>query len=163
MRSKWLAVLSCKFLMGFLNLQLGPTKFLSLTKFSRYTVNIVTNIMVFTILSEQYLLLSMFCLSFYLCSGPCSAGEVPPSTLTLAAFMTHIASQIPTKWETFGILLGIPFHELKAFPPNNSFAHVFDWWQKRGRPEVSWETVVRVLESPPLEEMTLALRVREMR
>ena len=72
---------------------------------------------------------------------------------------------MPSRWRSFGILLDIPLSELDTYPAHSCvdcFACVFDSWERRGRPEFSWETVIRVLESPPLEEMTLAQKVRKM-
>ena len=90
---------------------------------------------------------------------------MPKSPLSLAVFLTYIGSQMPSKWKAFGILLEIPLAELDTYQSHScveSFAHVFDSWEKKGQPDFSWETVVRVLESPPLEEMMLAQKVRKM-
>ena len=73
---------------------------------------------------------------------------------------------MPSRWKEFGILLDIPLSELDTFPAHSCvecFVRVFDSWERRGRPEFTWETVIRVLESPPLEEMMLAQKVRKMK
>ena len=73
---------------------------------------------------------------------------------------------MPSRWREFGILLDIPLSELDTFPAHSCvecFVRVIDSWERRGRPEFTWETVIRVLESPPLEEMMLAQKVRKMK
>ena len=90
--------------------------------------------------------------------------EVPQFPLTLPVFLTYIGSQMPSKWRMFGILLDIPWSELDTYPAHSCvdcFARVFDTWEKKGHPEFSWETVVSVLKNPLLEEMQLALKVRQ--
>ena len=87
------------------------------------------------------------------------------SPLSLSVFLTHVGSQMPSRWRAFGILLDIPLSQLDTYPSHSCmdcFARVFDSWEKRGQPEFSWETVIRVLESPTLEEMMLARKVRDM-
>ena len=72
---------------------------------------------------------------------------------------------MPNKWRPFGILLGIPWSELETYPAHSCmdcFARVFDTWERKGSPELSWETVINVLENPLLEERRLARKVREM-
>ena len=72
---------------------------------------------------------------------------------------------MPGKWKAFGILLEIPLAELDTYPAHScveNFAHVFNSWEKKGQPEFSWETVIQVLESPLLEEMMLAQKVKKM-
>ena len=93
------------------------------------------------------------------------AGSRPKTPLTLAVFLAHIGNQMLSKWRVFGILLDVPLSELDTYPANSCvecFARVFDSWERKGRPEFSWETVIRVLETPPLEEMVLAQKVRKM-
>ena len=90
---------------------------------------------------------------------------IPQSPLSLPIFLTHIGSQMPNKWRTFGILLDIPWSELETYPAHSCmdcFARVFDTWEGKGSPEFSWETVINVLENPLLEERCLAQKVREM-
>ena len=97
-------------------------------------------------------------------SGP-RFNLMPQSSPTLPAFLTHIGSQLLSKWKTFGILLEIPFSELDTYPihsPVECFARVFDTWERKGSPAFSWETVINVLESPLMEEMTLAQKVRDI-
>lgn len=91
--------------------------------------------------------------------------EMPESPLTLPIFLSHIGSQMPSKWRSFGILLEIPFSEMDTYPSHSCldcFARVFDTWEKKGSPEFSWETVIGLLESPLLEERQLAHKVRQM-
>ena len=91
---------------------------------------------------------------------------MPQSPLSQSVFLTHVGSQMPSRWREFGILLDIPLSELDTLPAHSCvecFVRVIDSWERRGRPEFTWETVIRVLESPPLEEMMLAQKVRKMK
>ena len=90
---------------------------------------------------------------------------MPQSPLSLPVFLTHVGSQIPNKWRQFGILLHIPWSELETYPAHSCmdcFARLFDTWEGNRSPEFSWETVIKVLESPLLKERSLAHKVREM-
>ena len=89
--------------------------------------------------------------------------EIP--TLSLRNFVNHVGVNIVNRWQEFGILLDIPLSDLDTYPTYSCavcLSRVFDTWQRKGSPEFSWETVVNVLESPLLNEMQLAKKVREM-
>ena len=97
------------------------------------------------------------------CAGPHDDKMLLSSSLTLLAFMNHVASQIPAKWQLFGICLEIPTSEMDTYKPDQDrFVQVFRSWERRGTPELSWRTVVNILESPLMNEKRLATRVREM-
>ena len=92
-----------------------------------------------------------------------SSDEIP--TLSLPNFLNHVGVNIASRWQEFGILLDIPLSDLDTYPAHSCAAclsRVFDSWQRKGSPEFSWETVINVLESPLLNEMQLAKKVREM-
>ena len=85
------------------------------------------------------------------------------SSLTLLDFMNHVASQIPSKWQYFGICLEIPTSEMDTYKPDQDrFVQVFRSWERKETPEMSWRTVVNILQSPVMNEKRLASRVREM-
>lgn len=85
-------------------------------------------------------------------------------SLPLVSFMEHIAVRIRTKWRFFGIMLDIPADVLDSFPAHDClqcFSRVFDYWARRGSPQVSWETVVSILDSETVDEKSLAAEIRK--
>jgi len=64
----------------------------------------------------------------------------------------------------FGIQLEIPISELDTYPSHNClecYAHVFASWERKGSPELSWGTVIGVLESPTIKARRLAEEIKE--
>ena len=79
-------------------------------------------------------------------------------------FLNHVAVRILDKWMVFGIQLEIPAPELKTYPaddPEQCFTRLFFSWKKKASPELSWETVIGVLESPIINQIRLALEIKE--
>ena len=72
-----------------------------------------------------------------------------------------VGSQIPAKWELFGVQVGLEqgcldclrsdFHDSKV-----RFLHLFNEWERRKTSDFTWVTVVKVLYSNSLCEHTLA-------
>ena len=79
-------------------------------------------------------------------------------------FQEKLASVIPDKWEDVAIELDLPMATIRVTErerQGNSkrcFAEVFDHWQKNPTPQqpFCWDTVVKVLQSPSVNEPVLA-------
>ena len=75
------------------------------------------------------------------------------------------------KWITIGIQLGIDYHVLKGFgqqynnDPIRCLAEMLQYWldgnAADGKSHVNWETVVKALKSPLVNELGLAEKVCE--
>ena len=104
------------------------------------------------------------------------AGTLPPqapvkqkstvlcSPVSLPDLLNHVGVKILSKWKMFGIQLEVPVSELDTYPSHNClecYACVFASWERKGSPELSWETVIGVLESPIISERRLAVEIRE--
>ena len=64
----------------------------------------------------------------------------------------------------FGMQLDIPVSELDTYPSHDHkecFTRVFTSWEKKGRPDLSWGTVIDILESPIIDEGRLAEEIKE--
>ena len=97
-------------------------------------------------------------------AGPCdyASSEFP---LTVQVFLNNVGAKIQYKWRLFGIALEIPQYELNTYPadkPLECFAQLFDSWERNGNPELSWKTVIGILDSPMLREKKLAATVKRM-
>ena len=87
----------------------------------------------------------------------------PPST---AAFVNKVAGRIPAKWKLFAYNLDIEDDtldaiELKYHDPIDCFMKVFRAWKKNPSLPFTWETVIKVLQSPVVGEMTIAAEIRQ--
>ena len=76
--------------------------------------------------------------------------------------MNHVGSVIPTKWRSFGRQLKLTEGVLESIyidelgKTQNCFSAVFIAWSRRLPSPYTWETVVKVLRSPELNEMRIA-------
>ena len=79
-------------------------------------------------------------------------------------FLNHVAVKILKQWKMFGIQLDIPVSELDTYPSHNfkeCFTRVFASWERKGSPDLSWGTVIDILESPIIDEGRLAEEIKE--
>ena len=82
-------------------------------------------------------------------------------------FANQVAAKIPSKWQTFGIGLGIDMEILERVAAKNYgqqvlyFAKVYSIWKSENRKPVTWAVVVEVLESNLLQERALAYELRQ--
>ena len=79
-------------------------------------------------------------------------------------FLNHVAVRILGKWMIFGIHLEIPVTELNTYPSHDvkvCFACVFASWERKGSPDLSWGTVIDILERPIIDERQLAEEIKE--
>ena len=103
------------------------------------------------------------CHSIYRDVAPTSTSEVS-SPVSLPDLLNHVGVKILSKWKMFGIQLEVPVSELDTYPSHNClecYARVFASWERKGSPELSWGTVISVLESPTISERRLAVEIRE--
>ena len=104
----------------------------------------------------------------------CFTGTLPPQVkqkstvlsnpVSLRDLLNHVAVRILNKWKMFGTQLDVPRSELNTYPSHDClecFSCVFDSWERKGSPDLSWETVIGVLESPALEEKQLVIEIKE--
>ena len=83
--------------------------------------------------------------------------------------MENVASAIPDKWRKIGIGLDLPPARLNAIDthrrgdPHDCFVDVFDHWMNQPTPQrpFCWRTVITVLQSPLISEVTLARKLRQ--
>ena len=64
----------------------------------------------------------------------------------------------------FGIQLELPVSELDTYPSHNClecYARVFASWERKGSPDLSWGTVIDILECPIIGERRLAEEIKE--
>ena len=95
---------------------------------------------------------------------PCDYGK-SDFPLTLDVFLNHVGTKIQSKWRHFGIALKIPQYELDTYPADrclDCFIRVFGSWERKDSPELSWQTVISILESSILGEEKLAAEVKGM-
>ena len=63
----------------------------------------------------------------------------------------YVATEIPDKWEKFGIAVGVIRGDLRAIgagrPKENGFIQVFDKWHNGMTSPYTWEKVAEALES----------------
>ena len=84
--------------------------------------------------------------------------------VSLSDFLNHVAVRILKKWKMFGIQLKLPVSELDTHPSHDClecYIRVFVSWEGKGSPELSWGTVIGVLESPIISERRLAEEIKE--
>ena len=75
-----------------------------------------------------------------------------------------IGGVIPSKWELFGVQLGLDQGYLDCLRDDyhdsrNRFNHLFDEWRKRKPSEFTWSTIIRILCSRIINEFTVAENV----
>ena len=89
--------------------------------------------------------------------------------LTMRLFQAHVASAIPDKWQAMAIELDLPMASITTIERETQgnllicFAKVFDHWQKNPTPQrpFCWDTVVKVLKSPTINEPVLARNISQ--
>ena len=89
------------------------------------------------------------------------------SELSLRLFLENVASAIADKWQMVGFELDLPMSTIRAIEIerhgnlHSCFAEVFDRWQKNPTPQrpFCWDTVVKVLRSPVIDELELARKI----
>ena len=89
--------------------------------------------------------------------------------LSLRIFQANVASVIPDKWEDVAIELDLPMATITTIERERQgnlrhcFAMVFDHWQKNHTPQrpFCWDTVVKVLQSPAVNEPVLARNISQ--
>ena len=90
----------------------------------------------------------------------------------LPEFMNEIAKKIPLKWKQLGIQLRLDVTDLDRIeadllyePTENrldgAFMRVFTTWKKLRPSAFAWATLVTVLQSPALNEQTLAQKLND--
>ena len=102
---------------------------------------------------------------------PLEGSPTEQQELSICLFQANVASAIPAKWERVGIELEIPntMATIHAIERENHgdlqrcFAEVFDHWQKNPTPRrpFCWDTVVKVLRSPAVNELELARNISQ--
>ena len=79
--------------------------------------------------------------------------------------MNDVASNIPAKWRSVGIQLGVSSTTLDSIQSNNagkpqacldSFEQVFSTWEKQGHNPYTWNVIIDVLRTPAVGEVALA-------
>lgn len=85
----------------------------------------------------------------------------PPKQSELANLVSCKAKD---KWEVIGILLDIEQHELNAISQSRSdplvcYSKVFRMWKATGDPPFTWATILDVLRSPAVAEISLASEI----
>ena len=98
---------------------------------------------------------------------PLSAEKQKSTVLTnpvsACEFLNYVAMKILDKWKMFGIQLKIPISQLNTYTshdPLTPFINVFDSWERKGSPELSWRTVIIILRI--IDEGRLAEEIKEM-
>ena len=89
--------------------------------------------------------------------------------LSLRLFQANISSANPDKWQAVGIELDLPMSTIRSIEAEKHinlqrcFAEVFDHWQKNPTPQrpFCWDTVVKVLKSPSVNEPVLARKISQ--
>ena len=100
---------------------------------------------------------------------PLSPAEQESTVLTNPVsardFLNHVAVRILKQWKSFGIQLDIPTSELDTYPSHDHkecFTRVFVSWEKKGSPELSWETVINILKLSIIGERRLAKEIKKI-
>ena len=75
-----------------------------------------------------------------------------------------VGSQIPAKWELFGVQVGLEQSYLDSLRQDSSdctvrFIRLFNEWKKQKTSDFTWSTVIKVLYSKTISEYTLAENV----
>ena len=100
---------------------------------------------------------------------PLDSSPTERQELSLRLFQANVASAIPDKWEDVAIELDLPMATITTIERERQgnfrhyFAKVFDHWQKNPTPQrpFCWDTVVKVLQSPSVNEPVLARNISQ--
>ena len=86
--------------------------------------------------------------------------------LSLQLFLENIASVIPDKWQIMATQLDLPVATIRAIEAEKQenlqrFAEVFGRWEKNPSDQrpFCWDTVIKVLRSPVIDESELANKI----
>ena len=98
---------------------------------------------------------------------PLEGSPTERQELSLRLFMENVATAIPEKWQEMAIELDLPMSTIRAIEVErrgnlwHCFVEVFDYWQKNPTPQrpFCWDTVVKVLKSPAVNEPELARNI----
>ena len=86
------------------------------------------------------------------------------SAPTLRAVIAEL-NKVVCKAHAIGIQLGVPFNKLKLFktlPTDEIFPTIIDYWLEGNTDvEVTWNSIVAVLKSDPVDEIGLADRIQQ--
>ena len=101
---------------------------------------------------DQYLL--------HLCTVPVSLDSEP----SLPLLMDKVAAVIPHKYMIVGLQLRLSLAELQVIRPQHqgleehhrAFGEIFDVWRRRGSPPYTWRTLIDVLRSASVGEVSLS-------
>ena len=88
---------------------------------------------------------------------------------TMRLFLENVAAAIPDKWQMVGLELDLPMSTIRSIEAEKHvnlqrcFAEVFDHWQRNPTPQrpFCWNTVVKVLQSPAVNEPVLARNISQ--
>ena len=81
--------------------------------------------------------------------------------------MNDVAAVIPSSWFLFGLSLEIESERLKVVGADNPqdqllcFAEVYSIWKRENCKPVTWDVVIKILESNMLQNKALARKLRE--
>ena len=100
---------------------------------------------------------------------PLDSSPTERQELSLRLFQANVSSAIPDKWEDVAIELDLPMATITTIERERQgnfrhcFAKVFDHWQKNPTPQrpFCWDTVVKVLKSPSVNEPVLARNISQ--
>ena len=72
-----------------------------------------------------------------------------------------VGTEIPSKWELFGVQLGLEQSYLNCLryeyaDPKDRFNHLFNQWKTMKTSDFTWATVIKVLRSNFISEYSLA-------
>ena len=76
----------------------------------------------------------------------------------------YVATEIPDKWEEFGIAVGVRRGDLRAIKAGrpretNGFIQVFDKWHNGMTSPYTWEKVAEALESSGINDKQLLTKL----
>ena len=77
--------------------------------------------------------------------------------------MNHVAAKIPGKWREMALGLGLDsadISRIEADVPTHESNHcyfaVFDTWKNKGSEDYTWDTLLKALRTPLVDESKLA-------
>ena len=84
----------------------------------------------------------------------------------MSDLMNRVATKVTDNWEKIGILLDVPYSDIKTISRNTDdivlrLAEVFDVWKKNGSPPYTWTTIIDALRAPLVGQVQLAKEVEE--
>ena len=97
---------------------------------------------------------------FHLCTVPVSLDSEP----SLPVLMEKVAAEIPSKYEMVGLQLGLSLAQLQVIRPQHqsledyhrAFGEIFSEWRRRGSLPYTWRTLIDVLRSASVGEVSLS-------